>query len=314
MSALIHRVLQVGGMTLAAIGVAFVAVALARHWPSVSVAVRSASAVWLFAGLALGMGGMLGIALVWTGELRRRAGPVPVAEGASWYFVGELAKYVPGGIWSVVGRGEMAVRGGIGRAQAYSATVFALGGTFGAAGVVALLMVPAQRGLILGDRVSERVLLVGGLALLLVAAAVLWLVRERLARRVRGSSAFGNVAPSLDVGPPPVRALVGLILRSLPVWGCMGASTWALAVAFGVEVPVTEALFATSLAWFAGFVVFPAPSGFGVRELVFVWALASAPPGTAALIAATARVVSILADVVGAGAGSVFLTFRRSRA
>ena len=57
----------------------------------------------------------------------------------SWFFVGQLGKYVPGGIWPVVGQAELARRGGTTRGIAYSATAMSMVATFlGAATVAAV--------------------------------------------------------------------------------------------------------------------------------------------------------------------------------
>ena len=48
----------------------------------------------------------------------------------TWYFVGEIGKYVPGGIWPVVGRAELARRGGHPRSGAYASVALSLGALY----------------------------------------------------------------------------------------------------------------------------------------------------------------------------------------
>lgn len=295
-----RRALQAVGIVVALLGAGFVIRALVRDWPQVSALVADASLGWLLAALGLGIFAMTGIALVWTHELRRRTASVTATDGVSWYFIGELAKYVPGGIWSVIGRGELAVRGGVGRVDAYTSTFLSLGATFGAALVVALVSVPVHDGVVplgLGRAgqaaITFAILLVGTVGLLLASRLL------PNAPAVPGSQA-GRERP-IGLGALQLRSVPLLLLLSIPVWLVLGISTWMIAAGFGIRIPLSEAVFATSLAWFIGFVIVPVPGGIGVREAVLVWALSSVSPGTAAAIAAVSRAISMASDLMGAG-------------
>src|SRR5688572_32489206 len=59
-----------------------------------------------------------------------------------WYFLGQLGKYVPGTLWPVVGRSEMARRGGVPRPAAYGSVILTLGATYLAAVLVVIGFLP----------------------------------------------------------------------------------------------------------------------------------------------------------------------------
>ena len=307
-----RRALQFAGILVAALGGWFVLWALIRDWPQVSALIADTSARWLLIALGLGVMALVVIALVWTHELRRRADSVSLTQGLTWYFIGELAKYLPGGIWSIMGRAELATRGGVGRAAAYTATLLSLGATFGAALLVVLAGFPfheADLPLELGR--ASRVLLVGAL-LVMVAVGLLAAFGTSPGSLTTPKASAARDRP-LKLDPPELRVILTLLTFSIPAWFLMGLSTWAIALAFGIRLPLSEALFATSLAWFVGFIIVPVPSGIGVREAVLVFALSSVPPGTAATIAAVSRTISMASDVVGAGVAAWVVSRNRAR-
>ena len=79
------------------------------------------------------------IAVNWLSLIRRRGHDAPHGRGLSWFFTGQLGKYVPGGIWPVVGQAELAGRGGADRRSSYLATVSSMAFTLLAAITVAAI-------------------------------------------------------------------------------------------------------------------------------------------------------------------------------
>ena len=69
---------------------------------------------------------MVGLAMLWHRVLTAFDRTWPFRKVAAWYFAGELGKYIPGGIWPVVGRGELARRDGVKRSTAYATTLLSL--------------------------------------------------------------------------------------------------------------------------------------------------------------------------------------------
>ena len=125
------------GLAVGVAGVIFVARTVVTRRSEVSGALSGTATAPLVLSVLLGLCAMGLIGAVWTGMLRARGHSAPTGTAMSWYFVGQLGKYVPGGIWPVVGRAEMAVRGGVPRPEAYGATGVSLLTTYAAAPLVA---------------------------------------------------------------------------------------------------------------------------------------------------------------------------------
>lgn len=291
-----RRVGQLLGAIIAALGVIFVARELVTSWDDVREAIAGANPVLLVFALAVGSCGMLIIGLGWRQWLAVLGARRPARETLHWYYVGQLGKYVPGGIWPVIGRGEMARRGGVPPSVGYSSTMLSLGVTYLAAILtVAMALLAGAAG---GDGVPwQPVVLLLPLGVLAlnpwVVAAVIRLA-SRVSRR------------ELNLPVPSWGTSAGLLLWHVPAWLAVGSATWLVAIALDPVTPdYRNILFATVLSWVVGFLVVPAPGGIGVREAVFVAAATSLSGlGVAAAVAVVARVLFILVDLIGAGAAT----------
>jgi uncharacterized membrane protein YbhN (UPF0104 family) len=219
-----------------------------------------------------------------------------------WYFMGEIGKYIPGGIWPVVGRGELARRGGLQRSAAYASVVLSLAALYLSAMLVTAVLVPL-RFLDAGDPAALWVLVLLPVGLLLLHHRVLeWFVAraERLLRR------------DLPVQIPEWSASLGLVARYVPSWLLIGTATWCIARAFDAGVSWMTIAPAAILSWVVGFVLVPVPGGVGVREAAFVALVGtSVPSSTRATIAVAARLAFMLVDATGAAVGAAL--WRRTR-
>jgi glycosyltransferase 2 family protein len=288
-----RRVIQSLGAIIAVAGVVFVARELVTSWDEVREAVTGANPVLLMSALAVGSCGMLIIGLGWRRWLAVLGARRPARETLHWYYVGQLGKYVPGGIWPVIGRGEMARRGGVAPSVGYSSTVLSLGITYLAAILavaVALVAGAAGGGGVLWQPIVV-LLPLGMLALHPRVVATVLQVARRVSKR------------ELNLPVPSWGTSAGLLLWHVPAWIAVGSATWLVAVALDTTTPdFRNILFATVLSWVVGFLVVPAPGGIGVREAVFVAAATSLSGlGVAAAVAVVARVIFILVDLIGAG-------------
>lgn len=95
-------------------GLGFVVALVARHDDEAGDALASASPAWLVLALVLAGAGIVVVALGWA---RIVGGDRRLLVAA--FFAGEIGKYVPGGVWPIVGRAEHAVRLGVPRGRAY---------------------------------------------------------------------------------------------------------------------------------------------------------------------------------------------------
>jgi uncharacterized membrane protein YbhN (UPF0104 family) len=265
----------------------FVVGRLVDDWPEVSRAIEGASGGWLALAIVLAGFGMTAIAVGWVAVLERLGHPCPRARVVRWYFAGEIGKYVPGGVWPVVGRAELARRGGLPRAAAYTSVGLSLGLLYLAAAVLACLLLP------FGLDAGGPVLLV-----LLLAPVGLVCLHPAVTRRAEALAGRLLQRP-VDVDVPAFGTAVGLVARYLPAWLLIGGATCAVARALDPDAPLARVLFATTVSWLAGFLAVPVPGGVGVREAVFV-GLTGPLGGVATATAVIARVVFVVVDAAGA--------------
>lgn len=279
---------------------AFLVVALAGlGWALASQAGALRSA-WhrLDAGDVLAAAGWAALGLVaqlvsWR-ALLASAGPVPsFVDSAKVYFRAQLGKYVPGGVWTVVGQARFGGAHGVSRTR----------GTVVALGAVAVLLV-------VGGAVAVAGLLAGSPG----AVARWWWLLPLVA--------LGAAC----LAPPVLDRLLALGLRALrrpgdavTVHGGQvarsAAAALAMWVAFGLHAtalvaalrPVTaaDALLATgafALAWVVGLLVVVAPAGAGAREAALVVALGPLlDRPDALLVALVSRVLMAVLDAAAAG-------------
>jgi uncharacterized membrane protein YbhN (UPF0104 family) len=196
------------------------------------------------------------------------------------FFQAQLGKYIPGSVWQYAGRAATA--------RSYGIPVRAVG--------VSLPVEFLASGLAGG---SMAAFLLGWWGAAIVGAVAVFLV------------AGGHLARG---GRRAVPATVLATVLYLPVWLVLGGSFWLCAHAL-LAVPEHDLAFyvgAFAIAWLAGLVAVYAPGGLGVREAVLVALLSSRiGAANAFVLAATSRLIFILADVVLAGVATAAL--RRGR-
>ncbi|HEV7722786.1 MAG TPA: lysylphosphatidylglycerol synthase domain-containing protein [Iamia sp.] len=294
---LIARLSTLFGLVVGGVTGAFVVNELASEWSRVREAVTEASPVWILVGLACCALGMTSIGWAWADVLALLGAPVARGRVLAWYFVGELGKYLPGGVWPVLGRGELARRGGVAGPRAYASVALSLVTLYLAAMLVAVGLLPFALG---DDGPGATALLLLLLPLGLgalhpkVLVPVLDLVR-RITKR------------PLAIDVPPWRGTVATVLRYAPTWLLNAAGTVAVAHAVAPdEGGLARIAFAATLSWIAGFLAIAVPAGAGVREAVFL-AACGLPSGLGATVAVATRVLFILVDLGGAAISAPFV-------
>ena len=288
------------GVLIGIAGVAFVVRTILTKKEQVGDAFAQLNGITLIASLLLGLSAMTLIGYVWTRMLVTRGHHAPPRSAMAWYFAGQLGKYVPGGIWPIVGRAELAVRGGVPRPDAYAATGLSMVTTYLAAALA----------ICIGSLLSWTYPAVGILGLLVFLLGFLAFSNTKLRRRVL--AILNRISPRATALTEPRRLLV-LTLTHLPAWILMSLSTSVTASAFGADIGIAHMLFITSASWLAGFVVVGVPGGIGVRESVFTALAGTAlTPGVAVSLALASRVVFIAVDLVGALVANIIARTERS--
>lgn len=311
-----HRVLNVLRIVLALLVTAAVATAVARNWAEVSADLRKISAgSFLLAAAFVALAPMLTL-LGWRRILADLGSPLHLAPAGGIFFVGQLGKYLPGSVWSIVAQAEMGTRLNIPRRR--TAVVGLI--TLGIAAICGLAVgLPALP--LLFNRDDTRSL-VWALALALpLFAVLLWppllnwgialglrlLRREPLEHRLSARAVLVSAACFMGA------------------WVASGAHAWVLVRAIGEStvtpghlalVSICGFSLASSLAMFT--VVLPA--GVGAREGLLVLLLAPATSVSAATaVVVLSRFLTVVSDIVFAAAGWLWarshhlVTSRRER-
>ena len=295
-----HRVLNALRIALALLVVAAVGLAVARNWVAVSADLRK-----IDAGSLLLAAGLVSLApiftlLGWRCILADLGSPLHLAPAGGIFFVGQLGKYVPGSVWSIVAQAEMGTRLDIPRRR--SAVVGLI--TLGVAAVCGLVVgLPALPALFHRDDTAS---LVWALLLALpLFAVLLWprllnggiavglrlLRRERLEHRLSG------------------RAVLETAGYFIAAWVASGLHAWVLVSAVGESTVSPGRLAVVSICGFAlastlAMFTVILPAGVGVREGLLVLLLAPVTsPSAATAVVVLSRFLTVVSDVVFALAG-----------
>jgi glycosyltransferase 2 family protein len=282
------------GIAVAVAAVALCVKTIVSEWSRISSAVANADIAPLLLAFVCSAGSMIGLGLLWWRCLRLFGSPTRPSVAVGWYFGGELGKYLPGGVWPVLGRGELAQRGGrIDRSAGYATTLICYGLMCIAAAVVCGVLAPflSVGGGSLGATWIMLLLIPLGIAA--VHPAVFGRILAVGRRITRGG---------LDFSPPTWSSMLRLMVWSLPTWVLLGLASVLVTEALGYHQHPERVAFAAISAWIIGFLAVPVPAGAGLRELVFVGVCGlDAAPATA--VAAIARGLLLLVDGVGGVAG-----------
>lgn len=299
-----RRLSTLAGSLVGVAGMGFVVRVLVRDRDIVAAAATQARPGLLLGALAAAAVGVTGIGLAWRRCLRVLGSRLDTPSALRGYFVGQLGKYVPGGVWAIMGRGEWARREGVPGAIAYSSVLLSMGSAYLAAILLATALLPFAG--LLGSDADARyalvlLLLPLGFALLHPRAVGAGLVlMRRLSRR------------ELAVDVPPWAASAGVVARQLPSWALIGVATLLVAAAFGHTGDPANIVVAAAISWVLGFVALPVPGGIGVREAAFVALATSLPAAIAATTAVVARLLFVAVDAGGAAATTALLARRRA--
>lgn len=288
---------RLASLAFVALCVAFLVHTLIRDWPQVHRALHHAQLWWLVPAAVTACGAMGLLAWRWHAAIVTVGGePSSHHRVISAFFVGEAGKYVPGAVWAMLGRSELARREGYERTIAYSSVALSVIACYLAAGCVALALavVCLASGTIDMPWWPIVVLVVLGVAVLhpAISRRLVALV-GRLFRR------------DLAIEIPSWSSCLRLVGSYVPVWILIAASTTFVTRSLLVHPPVARIALAAVVSWIIGFLT-PTPGGIGVREAVFV-AVAGIAAGPAAAAAIVTRILFVLVDGTGAGGGWLVL-------
>ncbi|AZN30864.1 flippase-like domain-containing protein [Flaviflexus salsibiostraticola] len=277
--------------------------AVVGNWEEVSDALGRLS--WWVVLLAL----VISFAFVWLTMLAWRtilndAGdPVKAGPARRIFFVSQVAKYLPGGVWNFVAAAEMGTDYDISRRRSVTVLLMSmLVSVLTGLGLASIALVFGPSGLI---DTYWWVLLVIPVLLIILYPPVLNVFVNRgltLLKRDGIEKPFSG------------RAIWVAALWAAASWAVAGLQVWLILTGLGND-PALQTYLLTlggyALAWVVGFLVFFVPAGVGVREVVLGASLAGlVPAGDVVVVVLLSRILFTIADLILGLSSS--LSIRRS--
>lgn len=274
--------------------------ALWRNWNEVTGELGKASPLALAEAFVLALLSPVFAMLGWRALLRDLGSRLHHAEAASVFFLGQLGKYLPGSVWTVVAQTDMAARLHVPRRRTVVVSLVQLMASVLCGALVGLPTAP----LVL-DRfgVDVPVWVFAAAALVALFAMTPPVLNRviamalRLLRREPLEHAF------------TARTLVAALWWFVAGWVVMGLAVWVLTRALGPARGSAGHVLVVCVCGFAlagiiGMISFLVPAGVGIRDGLLVVVLVTVlPVPTATAVVILSRFLTVLTDVLVAAAG-----------
>ncbi|TQM63868.1 lysylphosphatidylglycerol synthase domain-containing protein [Humibacillus xanthopallidus] len=295
------RVLTVVRVAFSVTVLAAVVWAVAKNWTEVSVHLKQISwPVFALSSLAAAVGTWLTM-LGWRVILRDLGSELHLAPSSGVYFVGQLGKYLPGSLWSVLVQADIASHLKVPRRRTAVTGLLALGLSLLTGLLVGL---PATSFLLRrdSDAFSWWVLLAIPLVVVLCWPRLLNAIIALMLRTLRREPL------EHDLSGRAVLASVGIFVL---VWIAFGVHTLLLAQAVAGDAPHPDltraAMCGYALSVSLGMLTIVLPAGLGAREGLLTIILSVAiPPPAAAAVAIVSRFIVTIIDVLAALGGWLY--------
>lgn len=295
------KILTVLRVAIALITLAAVVYAVARNWADVSVHLDQISwSTFLWSTLAAAVGTWLTM-IGWKTLLRDLGSDLHLAPASGVYFVGQLGKYLPGSLWSVLVQADIASHLKVPRRRTAVTGLLALGLSLLTGLLVGL---PAASFLLTRASTGFDWWLLLGIPILVVLCfpRLLNAIIDRMLRTLKREP----LEHGLSAGAV-LRAVVTFVL----VWLSFGVHTLLLARAVAGEGAhpdlTTAAMTGYALSVSLGMLTIVLPAGLGAREGLLTLILSTAmPTPAAAAVAIMSRFIVTIVDVLAALGGWLY--------
>lgn len=300
-----QRLFTVARVAIAAVVLAAVVYAIVTNWAAVSVYLGQISwGTFALSTLAAAVGTVLTM-LGWRVLLADLGSDLHLAPASGVYFVGQLGKYLPGSVWSVLVQADMARGLGVPRRRTAVTGFLAIGFALLAGGLIGL---PAASLLLRGGS--------GGSGhfdwwLLFAVPIIVVLCVPRLLNAIIavGLRLLRRAPLEHELS---ARAVVRTVVVMVLAWFAFGVHILLLARAVSSDGQLHPDLTVASMSGYAlsvslGMLTVVLPAGLGAREGLLTLVLATAlPTSAAAAVAITSRFIVTIVDVVAALAGWLY--------
>ncbi|MDO5741187.1 MAG: lysylphosphatidylglycerol synthase domain-containing protein [Ornithinimicrobium sp.] len=280
------------GFLLLAVAAAVIAVVLERD--AVGQALAATSWGWVALALVLSLGATGFATMSWRDISAGLGAPLGIRAAGVIYLVGQVGKYLPGGVWNLVASAELGRDHGIARRRTVGTLLVAVLVSAAMAGLLALVLLPGSLGTVLEP--YGWLVVLAPLAVVAVVPAVLNYALTMLLRVTRREPLPERI------GLAPV---VSASVWSLLSWAAVGLQVYVLALAVGADAGMSLLRLSVggyALAWIVGFVLVFLPAGVGAREAMLALALTPVlGTGGMLVVVVLSRLLVTVADLVAAG-------------
>ena len=265
---------DLGRILLVLLALAPVAWSTWKNWPEVRLALEQASWPRLAEGFGILLLVMPLMGLIPWLTLRHLGVRQSIRRVSGLYFLSQLAKYIPGGIWAYPGRMVAYEKSGVGRVQAILSVSREVIALFLGSAAIALAGVFLQVRMAPWMQAATAFGILAcmlALFLTLVPSVWRWLSRIRFLRK-SALALLGDAGTTFNLRWLPGTLAVSLVFWLIAGWGFLQL---VRAVAPTASLTWLQAGSVFALAWCVGFVIVFLPSGFGAREIVLTYLLGS---------------------------------------
>ncbi len=272
------------------------------EWPQMRTALGQLHWYSVLASVAAAMAGGSCMMLAWRAVLADLGSRLPVPAAVRVNFLAQLAKYVPGAVWSIAAMVELGHDKAVPRRRGGASIAIGLAISVAVGLAVAAVALP------LASSAAARHYrwIVAVIPLIAVC-----LYPPILGRLVDRALTLARMQPLER--RPTLRGLVSAVGWTALGWLFLGFQVWVVLtdVTSHAQHSFLLALGAYALAWSAGLLLVVFPSGIGPRDLILVATLATVVPhGAAIAIALVVRASTTASDLAW---GAIALAIGRSR-
>ncbi|HEX3005287.1 MAG TPA: lysylphosphatidylglycerol synthase domain-containing protein [Angustibacter sp.] len=294
------RAVAVARIVLAVLVLAAVVWAVARSWDEVSAELARVSAGALVTSSALALLALVLTLVGWRALLADLGSPLGWGPASGVLFIGQLGKYLPGTVWTVVVQTEVASAVGVPRKRTAVVGLLSMGLSALAGLGVGVFALPAllSSG---GESWYLLVLLVVPVGAVVLHPRVLNALVGRALRVVKRAPLDDRLSG---------RAIAVTMAAYVAAWLCLGLHVWVLVHDLGADGvgALVPAVLGYALAASLGMVAVLLPAGIGLREAVLLLLLSGSlsRPGAAAAVVLLSRFIVTASDVVAAAAAWLY--------
>ncbi len=220
------------------------------------------------------------------------------------FFIGQVAKYLPGSVWSLPSRGFLYNQRGLDSKRSIETVIWETGLAVVAATLVGILTIPLFTNSVYLPLIFLEI---GGFSTIFLGSSIL-LRRTKinlwLRNRIPFSTSLLNIYPHL-----PIWIMLKALAFYIVQWLLMGISFIGILIALEAPLSLSEAIQVIGLfpcVWAVGLLIIITPGGIGIREALITIALSDIVNDPLPLyVAIIMRLCWLIAEVVNITISSI---------